>query len=821
MYYPWLDVPLLTAPMLIAIIALLHVFVSHYAVGGGLLLAWQNDRALHDGDDRYRAYWKKQAKFFITLTVTYGAVTGVGIWFVIGLTSPLATETLIKTFVFGWAIEWCFFLLEIVAGFAFYYFWDKFSPRTSVWIGYVYAFAAWISLVLITAITSFMLNSEGLIHGNDWESTGNFWFACLNLQFIPQVTARTGCALTLGSFYILLHASFAEKDLAIREQITRRMRIPAFLGIFLLVCGVASWAYFLPSSSLATLERAAATNVFAGLFAAIIIGIILLLIAGPVMKPGETSSGLALALCLMGIAGVGVGEFVREAVRKPYVIDRVVFSNQIARNDVQRLRQDGLLYTGTWTNWLLDDLQRKDDERVANALASGEQEGQNVKEKSISAQKYFKGKAKFLERQVFNEKFFGAHPELPDDVALKGIKGISERFEYRLLAEAAQKFIEEHTEFQDPSAAGDAFFRDFERPTTHLEKIELQKIEPEPAETQEEPPADPNAAEQGAEGSGQELQTEPLAVLEGVSFVHETAAQSQLPAGASFTPTSTVSQTSNPQFNAASNSLNSRPNNTQPTAQGAVNMGNANNGQSAVNGGLNRTTGAQANNVLAPADQTNVLLSASPDQNLPPTQTLIPSGDVARQAQRGVVEELNASVPQVDSIEESELVGLVPEPTVEEKDLALYGPIGEGNLDLLDLPEEDRLTLGRAVFMYHCNCCHAGAHGYSAVGPMISGRSQEALESFVLRLNHEHYYMPPWAGTRVEAKLLSEYLVSIAPKYPKNVFQEPKEKKTEKNTRKKTTEEGEEKTDSSSVDAQNGAESAVSEAGSEAPSGAL
>ena len=104
---------------------------------------------------------------------------------------------------------------------------------------------------------------------------------------------------------------------------------------------------------------------------------------------------------------------------------------------------------------------------------------------------------------------------------------------------------------------------------------------------------------------------------------------------------------------------------------------------------------------------------------------------------------------------------------------------------------------------------------------MISGRSQEALESFVLRLNHEHYYMPPWAGTRVEAKLLSEYLVSIAPKYPKNVFQEPKEKKTEKNTRKKTTEEGEEKTDSSSVDAQNGAESAVSEAGSEAPSGAL
>ena len=59
MYYPWLDVPLLTAPMIIAIIALFHVFVSHYAVGGGLLLALENGRALRSGDAAYRDYLKK------------------------------------------------------------------------------------------------------------------------------------------------------------------------------------------------------------------------------------------------------------------------------------------------------------------------------------------------------------------------------------------------------------------------------------------------------------------------------------------------------------------------------------------------------------------------------------------------------------------------------------------------------------------------------------------------------------------------------------------------------------------------------------------
>ena len=127
MYYPWLDVPVLTAPMLIAIIALLHVFVSYYAVGGGLLLALENDRSHRDGDVEYRAYLKKHTRFFVTLTLTYGAVTGVGIWFFIGLASPLATEVLIKTFVFGWAIEWCFFLLEIVSGLAFYFLGQVFA----------------------------------------------------------------------------------------------------------------------------------------------------------------------------------------------------------------------------------------------------------------------------------------------------------------------------------------------------------------------------------------------------------------------------------------------------------------------------------------------------------------------------------------------------------------------------------------------------------------------------------------------------------------------------------------------------------------------
>ncbi|MER3513556.1 MAG: hypothetical protein C4310_03465 [Chloroflexota bacterium] len=34
MHYPWWHVPFLTSPMLIALVAVLHVIMSHYAVGG-------------------------------------------------------------------------------------------------------------------------------------------------------------------------------------------------------------------------------------------------------------------------------------------------------------------------------------------------------------------------------------------------------------------------------------------------------------------------------------------------------------------------------------------------------------------------------------------------------------------------------------------------------------------------------------------------------------------------------------------------------------------------------------------------------------------
>src|SRR3972149_2552556 len=181
MHYPWWYVPFLTSPMLIALIAGIHVYVSMYAAGGGLFLAVETAYAYRSTNSRYLAYLKEHTWFFILLTVVYGAITGGGIWWTIGLASPLATEALIHIFVFGWAMEYVFFVLEIVAAFIFYYYWDRLDPPTHQTIGWIYAFSAWISLVLITGITAFMLNPGG------WPQRQDFWIGFFNPETMPQI----------------------------------------------------------------------------------------------------------------------------------------------------------------------------------------------------------------------------------------------------------------------------------------------------------------------------------------------------------------------------------------------------------------------------------------------------------------------------------------------------------------------------------------------------------------------------------------------------------------------------------------------------------
>src|ERR1019366_9052198 len=111
----------------------------------------------------------KLSRFFVLVTLVAGTLTGVGIWFIIGLLNPAATEALIHNYVWGWATEWTFFVVEITAALIYYYGWKTMAPAAHATVGWIYFIFAWLSLVIINGIITFMLTP------GRWLVTGDFW----------------------------------------------------------------------------------------------------------------------------------------------------------------------------------------------------------------------------------------------------------------------------------------------------------------------------------------------------------------------------------------------------------------------------------------------------------------------------------------------------------------------------------------------------------------------------------------------------------------------------------------------------------------------
>jgi len=342
MNYPFWDVPLLGGGLVIALIAIPHVFVSHFAIGGGIFLAWTEHVALRDGKPYLRDFAKRNSLFFVLITLVFGAVTGVGIWFSIGLVHPPATSTLIHNFVFAWAIEWVFFLVEIAAALLYYYSWERVDRKTHQIIGWAYAGAAWISLFVINGILSFMLTPGA------WLETGSFWSAFFNPSCLPSLLIRTCVCFALAGLYALFMASReapgTNHDALV--QYASKWLLPAFIGLPIF------GAWFI-----ATIP-ALARDMFQGaaapvtIFAVMSIGISLVIFVFAYLiayrNPQSVTIPVALIFLVLGLSVTGVTEWAREAVRKPYVIYDYMYSNAVLKRDVETLRGTGLLSVAKW-----------------------------------------------------------------------------------------------------------------------------------------------------------------------------------------------------------------------------------------------------------------------------------------------------------------------------------------------------------------------------------------------------------------------------------------------------------------------------------------
>jgi cytochrome bd-type quinol oxidase subunit 1 len=234
MNYPVWELTTYGGGFFIAMIAIVHVFVAHFAVGGGLFLVMLEKRAYRDDDAGLLSYVKKHSKFFVLLTMVFGGMTGVGIWWTIALLAPGATSSLIHIFVFGWAAEWVFFLAEIVALFIYFYTFGKMDRKNHMRIGLLYFACAWMSLFLINGIIGFMLTPGSWIENRD------FWSGFFNPTFWPALVFRTGLALVMCGVFGFVTGAWV-KDAVLRQKIMRTCATWVTLPFVLMILG--GWWY--------------------------------------------------------------------------------------------------------------------------------------------------------------------------------------------------------------------------------------------------------------------------------------------------------------------------------------------------------------------------------------------------------------------------------------------------------------------------------------------------------------------------------------------------------------------------------------------------
>jgi cytochrome bd-type quinol oxidase subunit 1 len=330
MEYPLLDVPVIGGGLLVALVATLHVFVANFFVGGTLFLIALEGRG-----------WTAQARAFAkTLLVVMGvvgSVTGVGLWFSILGVAPRATQELLRIFFWPLVGEYLAFVAEIVAMSVVVYGWDRVRRRP--W-EVAAAAGSWLSLAIINGLLSFMLTS------GRWPESHALGDAFFNPTYWPSLVHRAlGCLAVTGIGGLIFASLQPEGD--IRTRLTRLASM-WFLVPTLLQLVVGGW--YLVSIPGTQNQWVLGYSITLSMMWTGAIGLAFLLcgyVGFQGLKLGRMGLGSAALSAIMLLTVVGMMEATREAMRRPYLIDGYMYSNQILKSEVEELNRVGILSRAT------------------------------------------------------------------------------------------------------------------------------------------------------------------------------------------------------------------------------------------------------------------------------------------------------------------------------------------------------------------------------------------------------------------------------------------------------------------------------------------
>lgn len=351
LYPTWFE-PGVGSGWVIAIIATIHVLFSHASVGSALLFAWLARRAVTHNKPEYLSFIRRYGMFLLIFSYVLGSVTGPGIWFSATLANPRGLSALIHNFVWLWATEWVFFLVEIVGVYLLVYLANRVPTRTYMKLSAIFALSSLATLMVIVGILSFMLWP-----GNPgWYETGSVMQAFFGPNTFAQMFTRLFFMLTITGVVGGIVAGRI-KDPAEKRVISRTLSIVGIIGSI----GGAACFYWYLGTLPAEVSLVAATRLpetFSLMMTATVAFTIVYFLVMAAVPKLLTTAVAAIATVVILVMGLAPEETAREIIRKPWTAGQFVYSNQVIgrdvpglgiRSELPLLAQKGLLATHPFT----------------------------------------------------------------------------------------------------------------------------------------------------------------------------------------------------------------------------------------------------------------------------------------------------------------------------------------------------------------------------------------------------------------------------------------------------------------------------------------
>ena len=328
LYPTWFE-PGVGSGWIVGLIATIHVLFSHTSVGAAIFFAWLANHAHRHNKPELLEFIRRYGLFLLVFSYVLGSITGPGIWFSTTVASPRGISALIHSFVWMWATEWVFFVIEVVGVYMLVYLAGKIDIKTHTRIALIFGLTSYTTMLVIVGILSFMMWPGQ----PEWFETGGVLNAFYGPNTFAQLGMRTAFMFTMTAVVGGIVAGRFE-DATLKKEIARKL---AWLGIVATVVGAAMLQWYLatlPETAEVVLQNRLPAH-FPSALLTVVAGT-LAYFAFTLVQPRVLVPGLATVMTVVILVfGLWPEEVARESIRKPWVAGQYVYSNQVIGRDVE------------------------------------------------------------------------------------------------------------------------------------------------------------------------------------------------------------------------------------------------------------------------------------------------------------------------------------------------------------------------------------------------------------------------------------------------------------------------------------------------------